>query len=103
MPVINHFVIVRPFKPGDEIHCKKLIGDDFMSSRSATYRGIVMKENIFMLMILSFAISFIFFGMPVVTCFLVVPLVGFLVYVITYLSFVIKLLEINEEIANISR
>lgn len=103
MTVANHFVIVRPFKPGDEVRCRQLIRDGVMCSRSATFRGILTKEIVFMSMFMSFAISFIFLGMPVASCFLVIPVVGLLVYVVTYLSFVVKLMEINSEIANISR
>jgi len=101
--VMSHIVIVRPFKPGDEMGCKKLIRESVMSSLGATFRGMLFKEITFQLIILLSAIMFIFFGMPLTVCLLIVPIVVALIYVATYLSFVAKLVEINGEVSNIPR
>ncbi|XP_011159065.1 uncharacterized protein LOC105195384 [Solenopsis invicta] len=100
---MNYIVIVRAFKPGDEIGCRELIRDVVMSSLGATFCGMLFKEIIFQLMILLAAIMFIFFGMPFTICLLVIPIVIVLTYVCTYISFVTKLMEINGEISNIPR
>jgi len=74
-----------------------------MSSLGPTFRGMLFKEITFQLVILLSAIMFIFFGMPLTVCLVVIPIVVILVYVGTYISFAIKLAEIDEEISNIPR
>ncbi|XP_012524519.1 N-acetyltransferase family 8 member 3-like [Monomorium pharaonis] len=100
---MNHIVIVRAFKPGDETGCKELIRDGVMSSLNATFRGMLLKEITFQLIILLAAIMFIFFGMPLTVCLLGIPAVVALMYVSTCVTFVAKLTEINGEISNIPR
>ncbi|XP_050453168.1 N-acetyltransferase family 8 member 3-like isoform X1 [Cataglyphis hispanica] len=100
---MSYIVIVRAFKPGDEIGCKELIRNSVMSSLGATFRGMLFKEITFQLIILLSAIMFIFFGMPLTICLVVIPLVVILVYVGTYICFAAKLAEINKEITNIPR
>ncbi|XP_070154093.1 N-acetyltransferase family 8 member 3 [Polyergus mexicanus] len=100
---MSYMVIVRAFKPGDEIGCKELIRNSVMSSLGATFRGMLFKEITFQLIILLSAIMFIFFGMPLTICLVVIPLVVILIYIGTYISFAAKLTEINEEVTNISR
>ncbi|KYQ55338.1 hypothetical protein ALC60_05767 [Trachymyrmex zeteki] len=100
---MSHIVIVRAFKPGDETGCKKLIRDCVMSSLGATFCGMLFKEITFQLIILLSAIMFIFFGMPLTVCLLVVPVVIALIYVGTYATFAAKLTEINGEVTNIPR
>ncbi|XP_034196636.2 N-acetyltransferase family 8 member 3 [Osmia lignaria lignaria] len=100
---MSHIVVIRNYKPGDEIHCKELAKSGVMSSLSSTFFGIVLKELTFQLMILFAAIMFIFFGLPLTVCFLVIPLVIFLVYVGTYIAFTAKTMEVSEEVSNIPR
>ncbi|CAK9818854.1 hypothetical protein ANTPLA_LOCUS9976 [Anthophora plagiata] len=100
---MSHIVVIRSYKPGDEINCKELIKAGIMSSLNTTFFGIVFKELTFQLMILFAAIMFIFFGLPLTVCVLVIPLVIFLVYVGTYIGFTAKAMEVNEEISNIPR
>ncbi|XP_076175648.1 uncharacterized protein LOC143150927 [Ptiloglossa arizonensis] len=100
---MNHIIVIRSYKPGDEINCKELIKAGVMSSLNATFFGIVLKELTFELMILFAAIMFIFFGLPFTICLLVVPLVIFFVYVGTYIGFTMKAMEVNEEVSNIPR
>lgn len=100
---MSHIVVIRSYKPGDEIHCKELTKSGVMSSLSSTFFGTVLKELTFQLMILFAAIMFIFFGLPLTVCFLVIPLVIFLVYVGTYIAFTAKTMEVNEEVSNIPR
>ncbi|KAL6257692.1 hypothetical protein P5V15_011273 [Pogonomyrmex californicus] len=100
---MSHIVIVRAFKPGDEMSCKKLIGDGVMSSLNYTFRGMLLKEITFQLIILLSAITFIFFGMPLTICLFVIPIIIVLTYTCTYISFATKLMEINAEVVNIPR
>lgn len=100
---MNHIIVVRSYKPGDEINCRELVKAGVMSSLSSTFLGIVFKELTFQLMILFAAIMFIFFGLPLTVCILVIPFVIFLVYVGTYIAFTVKTIEVNEEVSNIPR
>ncbi|XP_071863546.1 N-acetyltransferase family 8 member 3 [Bombus fervidus] len=100
---MNHIIVVRSYKPGDEINCRELVKAGVMSSLSSTFLGIVFKELTFQLMILFAAIMFIFFGLPLTVCISVIPLVIFLVYVGTYIAFTMKTMEVNEEVSNIPR
>lgn len=100
---MSHIIVIRSYKPGDEINCKELIKAGVMSSLNSTYFGIVLKELTFQMMILFAAIMFIFFGLPLTVCLLVVPLVICLVYVATYIGFTAKAMEVNEEVSNIPR
>ncbi|XP_067213871.1 N-acetyltransferase family 8 member 3-like [Linepithema humile] len=100
---MSHIIIVRAFKPGDVISCKELLRDGVMSSLSATFWGMLLKESIFQLMLLFCAMAFIFLGMPFTVCFLIVPMAIILVYVGTYISFTAKVAEIDREVNNIPR
>ncbi|XP_076677050.1 N-acetyltransferase family 8 member 3 [Andrena cerasifolii] len=100
---MSHIIVIRSYKPGDEINCKELIKTGVMSSLSSTFLGVVFKELTFEMMILFAAIMFIFFGLPFTVCLLVVPLVIFFVYVGTYIGFTAKAMEVNEEVSNIPR
>lgn len=100
---MTYIVIVRPFKPGDERDCKELIKNSVMSSFGVTFRGMLFKEITFQLMILFAAILFIFFGMPMTICLAVIPMVIILIFVGTYISFALKLAEIDQEVTNIPR
>ncbi|XP_011256988.1 uncharacterized protein LOC105251705 [Camponotus floridanus] len=100
---MSNIVLVRAFKSGDEKSCKELIRNSVMSSLTPTFRGMLFKEITFQLVILLSAITFIFFGMPLNVCLVVIPIVVILVYIGTCISFVIKLAEIDEEISNIPR
>ncbi|XP_001122051.1 N-acetyltransferase family 8 member 3 [Apis mellifera] len=100
---MSHIIVIRSYKPGDEINCKELVKAGVMSSLNSTFFGIVLKELTFQLMILFAAIMFIFFGLPLTVCLLVIPLVIFFVYVGTYIGFTAKAMEVNEEVSNIPR
>ncbi|XP_076277082.1 uncharacterized protein LOC143207468 isoform X2 [Lasioglossum baleicum] len=100
---MSHIIVTRSYRPGDEISCKEIIKAGVMSSLNLTFFGIVFKELTFQMMILFAAIMFIFFGLPLTVCLLVVPLVVFFVYVGTYIGFTTKAMEVNEELSNIPR
>lgn len=100
---MSYLIIVRAFKPGDELGCKELIRNSVMSSLGATFRGMLLKETTFQLMLFLSAMMFIFFEMPLTICLTVIPIVIILTYVGTYIIFAAKLVEINEEVTDIPR
>ncbi|XP_076619403.1 uncharacterized protein LOC143340892 isoform X2 [Colletes latitarsis] len=100
---MSHIIVIRSYRPGDEINCKEIVKAGVMSSLNLTFIGIALKELTFQLMILFAAIMFIFFGLPLTVCLLVIPIVIISVYVGTYIGFTMKAMEVNEEVSNIPR
>lgn len=100
---LSHVVVIRGYKPADELYCNEIIKRGIMSSLNTTFAGIIFKEITFQLIILFAAIMFIFFGLPFTVCLLVVPTVFVFVYIGTYVAFTAKAMEVNEEVSNISR
>ncbi|XP_014218384.1 probable N-acetyltransferase CML3 [Copidosoma floridanum] len=100
---MSHIVVIRPYHPGDEMSCHELIRSGILSSMNSTFIGNVLKEVTFQIMILLAAIMFIFFGMPITICLLVVPIVLLSTYVITYVAFMAKAAEVDQEVSNIAR
>lgn len=100
---MSHIVVVRPYKAGDEYNCHDLIKDGVLSSKNCAFFGNIFKEITFQVMILLAAIMFIFFGMSLTVCLLVIPAVIIMTYIATYLSFTAKKLEVDQEVSNIAR
>ncbi|XP_015601415.1 uncharacterized protein LOC107270690 [Cephus cinctus] len=100
---MSHIVVIRSYKPGDEIYCREIIKDGVMSSMHTAFFGNVFKEITFQLMILFAAIMFIFFGIPFTVCLLVIPVVIILTYIGTFMAHTTKAMEIGQEINNIPR
>ncbi|XP_053974299.1 N-acetyltransferase family 8 member 3-like [Hylaeus volcanicus] len=100
---MSYIIVIRSYRPGDEISCKEIVKASVMSTLNATFIGIALKELTFQLMILFAAVMFIFFGLPFSVCLLVVPIVIVLVYIGTYIGFTTKAMEVNEEVSNIPR
>lgn len=100
---MSHIVVIRPYNPGDELNCHEFIKDGLLSSMNSTFFGNLFKEITFQIMILLAAMMFIFFGMPITVCLLVVPIVILLTYLVTYVAFAAKAMQVNEEITNVAR
>ncbi|KAK0167020.1 hypothetical protein PV327_004472 [Microctonus hyperodae] len=73
---MSHIIVIRRYRPGDELGCREIINETIM---------------------------FIFFGMPFTICFFVIPIVVIVTYIATYLAFMLVVSEINQEISNIPR
>ena len=100
---MSHIIVIRSYKTGDEVNCRKVVKDGVMSSMNAAFFGNLLKEFTFQLMILFAAIMFIFFGLPFTICFSVIPVVIFMMYLGTYGSYTAKAMEVDREICRISR
>ncbi|XP_015116199.1 probable N-acetyltransferase CML6 [Diachasma alloeum] len=100
---MSHIVVIRGYKPGDELHCRDMIKDAIMTSFNSAFIANLFKEVTFQLMILCAAIMFIFFGLPFSVCLLVIPIVIFSTYAATYLGFVMIAAATNQEITNVPR
>ncbi|XP_063988262.1 N-acetyltransferase family 8 member 3-like [Diachasmimorpha longicaudata] len=100
---MSHVVVIRGYKPGDELHCRDMIKDVIMASFTTAFIANLLKEATFQLMLLCAAIMFIFFGLPLSVCLLVIPIVVVIIYAGTYLGFVMIAAEANQEITNVPR
>ncbi|XP_046613714.1 uncharacterized protein LOC124302018 [Neodiprion virginianus] len=100
---MSHIVVIRSYKPSDELKCREIAKDGIMSSLNTAFLGNVFREVTFEMMILCAALMFIFFGVPFTICIMVVPIVIILIYILTYASLVTKSMEVDQEISNIPR
>lgn len=100
---MSHIIVIRRYRPGDELGCREIIKESIMSTINIAFMSNLFKEITFQLMILCAAIMFIFFGMPFTICFFVIPIVVVITYIATYLAFMLVVSEINQEISNIPR
>ncbi|XP_057317853.1 N-acetyltransferase family 8 member 3-like [Microplitis mediator] len=100
---MSHIIVIREYKPGDELNCHDMMKKNIMSSLNTAFLSNVFKELTFQLMILSAAIMFIFFGLPFTFCLLVIPLIIIITYATTYFGFTMITAEINQELTKISR
>lgn len=100
---MSSIVVIRNYRTGDEIGYKEMISEGIMSSLNNVFMANLFKEITFQMIILFSAIAFIFFGMPVTVCLLAIPVVVILTYIVTYLSFTAKVLQVSQEASNIPR
>lgn len=100
---MSYIVVIRTYKPGDEFNCLDMIKEGVMSSMNTAFLGNIMKEITFQMMILFAAVMFIFFGVPFTVCLLVVPMVILLTYVGTYFAFILKAMDIKQQIQSIPK
>ncbi|XP_012271119.1 uncharacterized protein LOC105694751 [Orussus abietinus] len=100
---MNHIVVIRNYRPGDDKNCKEMIRDTVMSYMNRTFISNAFREITFQLTIMFAAIAFIFFGVPFTTCLFALPITVALIYVATYMGFVLKTTELDNEVSNISR
>ena len=100
---MSHIIVVRGYRPTDELSCREMMKDGVMTSVHTAFFANLFKEVTFQFMILGAAIMFIFFGMPLTICLLVIPMVILITYMATYLAFTAKSLEITQEVTNIPR
>lgn len=100
---MSHIIVIRCYKPSDELKCREIAKDGIFTSLNPAFFGNMFKEITFELMILLAALMFIFFGVPFTICVLVIPVVIILTYVSTYVSLAARAMEVEQEIRNIPR
>lgn len=99
---MNHIVVIRKYRPGDEIHLRKMVKNGIMGSLNSAFLSNLSKEATFQSMILCSAIAFIFFDMPFKICILSIPIVIFFIYAAVFIGLTLTAAEIDREILNIS-
>jgi GNAT superfamily N-acetyltransferase len=100
---MNHLVIIRYYKPGDELFCREIIKEGTMSTVNAAFIAGLTREITFQTMVLSSALMFIFLGVPFSVCFWSIPVVIILMYAFIWLGHTFKALEMTQDVSNIPR
>ncbi|KAF7992491.1 hypothetical protein HCN44_004835 [Aphidius gifuensis] len=100
---MKNIVVIRRFQPGDEIQFRKMINNEIMGSLNLAVLSNLSKETTFQLIILSSAIAFIFFDMPLKICISLIPIVISLIYAATFMGFTMTAVQIDRELSNIPR
>ena len=98
-----HYVIIRPFLPGDQNACKQLIKEGTMSTVNASFLAGLTREITFQAMILLSALMYIFIQVPFQITILSIPLVIVFMYIFIYLGHLFKALELTQDINAIPR
>ena len=84
------FIIIRKFEKRDDIQVQQLIQKYIMSKANSTFLSCLFRELTLQMMVLTWAILFIFLGIPLFVCFLSIPgtliLILFGVYISHYNS-----------------
>jgi GNAT superfamily N-acetyltransferase len=100
---MNHLVVIRYYKPGDELFCREIVKEGTMSTVNAAFVAGLTREITFQTMVLTSALMFIFMGVPFSVCFWSVPVVIILMYLFIWLGHSFKALEMTNDVTNIPR
>jgi Predicted acetyltransferase len=97
------FVVIRDYRPGDDIFCREIIKEGTMSTVNTAFFAGLTREITFQTMIFTSAVMFIFFGFPFSVCFGSIPVVIILMYIFIWMGHTYKALEMTQDISNIPR
>ncbi|KAJ9599166.1 hypothetical protein L9F63_010343 [Diploptera punctata] len=100
---MNQFIIIRDYRPGDELFCREIIKEGTMSTVNTAFFTGLTREITLQIMIFASAIMFIFFGFPFSVCLGSIPAVIILMYIFIWLGHTYKALEMTQDVNNIPR
>ncbi|GAB0088383.1 uncharacterized protein DMENIID0001_027880 [Sergentomyia squamirostris] len=89
------FVLIRELRKQDEILCEDLVKNSILSGANQAFVETIFKEITLQLIVLCWAIAFIFFGIPPLYCLLTVPGVIGALFLLVYGTFFNKAMEIS--------
>lgn len=101
--IMDHVIVVRDYRPGDELQCKEILREGTMSTVNTAFFAGLTREITFQAMVVTSAVMFIFMGVPLSVCLGSIPVVIVAMYVIVYLAHTFKTLEVMQDIASIPR
>ncbi|KAB0794015.1 hypothetical protein PPYR_13635 [Photinus pyralis] len=90
------FIIIREYKPTDFHAVHELVRGAYLSNVFTTWRNGLTREITFQLIVMSAAVLFIFFHVPLLYCFFSIPLVLGIIYVTVYTSYLFKATELMQ-------
>ncbi|PSN53882.1 hypothetical protein C0J52_02412 [Blattella germanica] len=100
---MNHLILIRDYRPGDELFCQEIIREGIMSTVNTAFVAGLTREITLQTMVFTSAVMFIFFGFPFSICFGSIPAVIILMYLFIWLGHTYKALEMSQDVSNIPR
>lgn len=101
MSECKYFIVIRYYKPGDEIKCREIVKEGAMTTVNNAFISLI--EVTFQLMVLTTAVMFIFFGLPFTFCLTSIPGVLIFMYICIWCGHMFKALELTQDLCNIPR
>ncbi|EDV49734.1 uncharacterized protein LOC6552368 [Drosophila erecta] len=88
------FIVIRNYTQDDELKCQELVRDYIMSFSNKSFFVYCFREITLQFIVITWAIFFIFLGVPLLFCALTVPACIFCLFTGTYFSFYSKAVEL---------
>ncbi|KAM7359930.1 uncharacterized protein ACRADG_002290 isoform 1-T1 [Cochliomyia hominivorax] len=88
------FIVIRSYREDDELKCQELVRDYIMSFAKKSFLWLCFRGITLQFIVITWAILFIFLGVPLTLCSLTIPGCIFFLFSGTYFSFYVKALEL---------
>ncbi|KAF5288424.1 hypothetical protein FQR65_LT02076 [Abscondita terminalis] len=88
------FIVIREYRSNDFYSVSDVIRNAYLSSVFTTWCNALTREITFQLIVMSAAILFIFFGVPLQYCLISIPVVLLVIYLVIYSSYLMKAAEL---------
>ncbi|XP_037816194.1 uncharacterized protein LOC119606698 [Lucilia sericata] len=88
------FIVIRNYRDDDELKCQELVRDYIMSFATKSFICFCFREITLQFIVITWAILFIFLGVPLTFCSLTIPGCIFFLFSGTYFSFYAKAVEL---------
>ncbi|XP_054092117.1 uncharacterized protein LOC105211284 isoform X2 [Zeugodacus cucurbitae] len=96
------FIVIRNYRDDDELKCQELVRDYIMSFVKRSFYCFCFREITLQFIVITWAILFIFIGVPLHFCAMTIPGCIFFLFSGTYFSFYAKAIELMQIIATVS-
>ncbi|XP_055381477.1 uncharacterized protein LOC129612054 [Condylostylus longicornis] len=93
---MESFVIIRNYSEQDELKCQELVRDYVMHFAKKSFYAFCFREITLQFIVITWAILFIFLGVPLTFCSLTVPGCIFFIFIATYCSCYAKAVELMQ-------
>ncbi|XP_037952798.1 uncharacterized protein LOC119683231 [Teleopsis dalmanni] len=88
------FIVIRNYRDDDELKCQEVVRDYIMSFARKSFCCFCFREITLQFIVITWAILFIFLGVPLTFCALTIPGCIFFLFSGTYFSFYAKAVEL---------
>ncbi|EDW16980.1 uncharacterized protein LOC6575510 [Drosophila mojavensis] len=88
------FIVIRNYREDDELKCQELVRDYIMSFSLKSFFTLCFREITLQFIVITWAVFFIFLGVPLLFCVLTIPGCVFFLFTSTYFSFYAKAVEL---------
>ncbi|XP_011180931.1 uncharacterized protein LOC105211284 isoform X1 [Zeugodacus cucurbitae] len=90
------FIVIRNYRDDDELKCQELVRDYIMSFVKRSFYCFCFREITLQFIVITWAILFIFIGVPLHFCAMTIPGCIFFLFSGTYFSFYAKAIELMQ-------